>query len=265
LSGVLNSDQFAALLESPARLAVFDRLTSGWAAVVVLLHSGDAKADQEARELLKRELPRIAGKIDLPARTEEGPQIQSALPLRVGFPVVEVSRTDGEAAFVRLLLGSESGLDKVTGPIVFPVFGRGRALCALHGDDLKSAQGLRQSLEYLCRACSCDVKELNPGLDLLIAGDWDVIFTAEIGPSPRTVPITSPRAAEPRAFHSEGVASSELRSAPPTGYSAVEVDGESSPHRRAWLRYGTVAAGILVVVTGIWALRGRRANPPEST
>jgi hypothetical protein len=262
-SGALDADQFVALLESPARQSIFDRLTSGWAAVAVLLQSGDAKADEEARELLKRELPRIAGKIELPARTEEGPQIQSALPLRVGFPVIEVSRTDAEAAFVRLLLGSEDGLYNVRGPIVFPVFGRGRALCALHGNDLKSAEALHQSLVYLCRACSCDVKELNPGLDLLMSGNWDVIFNAEVGPAPRMLPITPLPSAEQRTFNSSGIAVAELRSAPPAGYAAVEVGGESASGRRPWLRYGTVAAGILVVVTGIWALRGRRTNPNE--
>jgi hypothetical protein len=262
-SGPLAIEPVVALFDSPARRAVFDRLTLGNAGVGVLLLSGDQPADDAARAMLSRELPRIAARIELPARSAEGPQIKSDVPLRVAFPVVEVRREPQEELLVQMLVGSEDGLAAVRGPIVFPVFGRGRALCSLHGKDLEKPGELQRSLEYLCRACSCQVKELNPGVDLLIAGNWDSIFDAEKGPAPRVVSLdANPPRAETRTSAAGGPGRSELRSAPPLDYAAVEVNGDPSPSssRSPWLRYGTVAALGFVCVTGFWALRGRRPN-----
>ena len=99
--------------------------------------------------------------------------LQSDLPLLVNFPVVRLERAAlAEGPFVRMLLNSEPELGKVQGPIAFPIFGRGRLLCSLHGDDL-SAGRLGDVARFLRAACSCRVKELNPGVDLLMAADWD--------------------------------------------------------------------------------------------
>jgi len=242
-------------LDSPARRAVFDHLTLGNAAAIILLLSGDRHADDNARAMLRRELPAIAARMELPPRAPDGPQVQSELPLRVAFPVVEVARDSKEGLLVRLLVNSEDGLDRVRGPIVFPVFGRGRALCSLHGKALEKPDDLRQSLEYLCRACSCLVKELNPGVDLLVTGDWERVFDADRGPMPQVV-------AERRGSESVGPGVSALRSPPPDGYSPVEtLDGSGTRAGRPWLRYGVIAAAVTVIGYGI--VRGRRANSPE--
>ncbi|HEX3146981.1 MAG TPA: hypothetical protein VHR66_02800 [Gemmataceae bacterium] len=257
-TGPLSTDP-AVLFSSPARSGVFDRLTAGYAGTVILLLSGDVAQDDAARAFLKRELPRIAQQIKLPAPTDEGPQIMSELPVRIEFPVVEVER-NREEFLTRLLLNSEVGLSVVRGPIVFPVFGRGRALCSVHDKDLRDPIELQRSLEFLCRECSCQVKELNPGVDLLIAGNWDIIFEAERGPPPRTIAV----AAENRPAE-KWDAASMARSPPPAGYEAAEIEADTTnPHRRsALLRFGIAAGFVLVLVTGYWAMRGRR-DPPAS-
>jgi hypothetical protein len=249
-----------ALFDSPARRAIFDRLTVGYAGVVILLLSGDATADDAARSMLRAELPRIAARVKLPAPTDEGPQVESELPLRIEFPVVEVSRTPAEEALVRMLVGSEDGLAAVKGPIAFPVFGRGRALCSLHGKDLTDPTELQRSLEFLVGACSCLVKELNPGVDLLLSANWDTVFDAQRGPPPRVVAANEPPAAETRPAGAFSAAPAELRSPPPTGYSAggLGTAVSNSAGRSPWLRLGTVAAAALVLLTGFWALRSRR-------
>jgi hypothetical protein len=254
------------IFDSPARRAVFEHLTAGHAGVVVLLLSGDQAGDQAARSLLRAELPRIAGGIDLPQPAADGPQVQSELPLWIDFPVVEVPRTPAEETLVRLLLGSEDGLANVKGPIAFPVFGRGRALCSLHGKDLTNPAEMKRSLEFLCKACSCQVKELNPGVDLLMAANWDVVFDAERGPAPRVVAPIGPRAAETRAQSAGEASAGELRTAPPAGYSAAELEpAPRQPSARSpLLRLGTAVAGILVLVTGFWAFRGRRTPTPPA-
>ena len=68
--------------------------------------------------------------------------------------------------------------------IVFAFFGRGRVLTALHGKDLK-AKELEEVAKFLCGACSCQVKELNPGIDLLFAVKWEAFLDIEITPQPR--------------------------------------------------------------------------------
>ncbi len=115
------------------------------------------------------------------------------------------------------------------GPIAFPVFGRGRALCSLHGRDLEKPSELQRSLEFLCNACSCQAKELNPGLDLLISTDW-------------TAPPETISSAEPVDTNQPGT------DAPPA---------DDSPALRP-RDYAVAAAGLAVVLSGIWVLRSRR-------
>jgi len=260
-SGPLTGD--ALPFDSPARRAVFDHLTNGNAAVVVLLLSGDGPADAAARTWLRAELPRIAARIQLPEPTADGPQVQSELPMRLEFPVVELPRTGEESLFVRVLLGSDDGLEHVKGPIAFPVFGRGRVLCSLHDNDLNDTAKLRRSLEFLCGPFSFEVKEQNPGMDLLVAGNWDRIFDVQRGPAPRVVTADGLPIAKTRPTARILAAPAQFRSAPPAGYAAGEMEpGDHSSARRPWLRIGTVAAAGLVLLMLLWALRGRR--PPAS-
>lgn len=70
------------------------------------------------------------------------------------------------------------------------MFGRGRALAALSGGDL-SADVIESASRFLTGACSCEVKELNPGKDLLLAADWDSIFEEALPPEERT-PLANP-------------------------------------------------------------------------
>jgi hypothetical protein len=257
-SGTLATDP-AKLFDSPGRRAIFNYLTAGHAGAVILLLSGDHEQDEAARQLLRTELPNIASAITLPPRTDDGPQVQSELPLRIDFPIVEVARGPEEEFLVRQLLGSEDGLVNVTGPITFPVFGRGRALCSLTGKALRDRAELGRSLEFLCKACTCQAKELNPGVDLLMTGNWDIVFDAERGPMPR---LAGPPDAELRTGAADP-SSAESRSGPPAGYAAVDVETGPRERRRVpFLRPATIGAGLLVLITGFWAFRGRRPAPP---
>ena len=103
------------LMDSPARRAIFDRLTGGHAGAIILLLSGDPLADSAARHFLQKQLPGITGAIALTVKTDDGLQGQSELPLWIKFPVVEVARTATEDALVRTLVGSEEGLAGVPG------------------------------------------------------------------------------------------------------------------------------------------------------
>jgi hypothetical protein len=252
--GPLTADNVRLLLDSPARRRLVERLAAGDAVVFVLLESGDEKEDRRAADLLGRELPRLEKEIELPGPKEDGPQLRTSLPLRVRFPVLRLSRRDPEeAGFVRLLLGSEDGLFGLKGPIVFPVFGRGRVLCALAGDDLSGEQ-LTRVARFLCGACSCQVKELNPGSDLLLAADWDALlpWVEEDGVRPAG-PVPAPPAVRPPAR-------------PPAWNAPAAAAGVEESDARRFVKLAAAVTAGVVLITATLVLRGRALRPltPEA-
>lgn len=191
-TGPLDVEQMKPLMDSAFRQQIAQRLFGGDSAVFVLLESGDEKADAEAARLLDTELPKLEKTVELPVLSPIGPQLRSELPLRVSFSYLKLSRKNPEEkAFIDLLLRCEEGLDTAKGPIVMTFFGRGRMLTALHGKDLQTKE-LEAVVRFLCGACSCQVKELNPGIDLLFNTRWDAFLEIEIAPNPR-VATPSPK------------------------------------------------------------------------
>ena len=89
-----------------------------------------------------------------------------------------------EQLLVRLMSGFEK--DAPNEPLLAPVFGRGRALEVISGKQLNA--GLIEDLTmFLCGACSCQVKERNPGFDLLLAANWNRELYGEDGEAPPSV------------------------------------------------------------------------------
>ena len=76
-------------------------------------------------------------------------------------------------------------------PVVFPIFGRGRVLCALSGPNI-NASGLAECATFLSGACSCQVKELNPGVDLLMHVNWDELLDAAVEQAAKNPPEKKP-------------------------------------------------------------------------
>jgi hypothetical protein len=191
-SGRLDSNTVAQLVDSPVRHEIAQRLLAGDSAVWLMLESGDKQADDRIADLLSRELPQQQKEITLPPPDPEDPVMHATLPLRIGFSFLRMSRTDlAEQVFARMLLHGESQTNR--GPVVFPIFGRGRALAVLSGNEL-TPKVIKDASRFICGACSCEVKELNPGKDLLIAANWNSVF----GPQQKspleaaTVTLTNP-------------------------------------------------------------------------
>lgn len=182
VSQALTPESLAALLDSPARAETARRLASGESAVWLLLESGDKAADDAAEKLLQERLEYLASVMTLPKLDES--DIANGLvsvaeeDLRLDFSLLRVSRADAaETALVRMLLLSEEGLDGLDEPMVFPVFGRGRALYALAGAGIRQEM-IESAAAFLVGKCSCQVKEQNPGVDLLMTADWDAAAKA---------------------------------------------------------------------------------------
>jgi hypothetical protein len=234
-SGPLTEAFVASLLDSPARGRLVELLAGGESAVWLLLDSGDRAADDAAARLLDAELARLSADLKLP---EQDPRdlLSSKAPLKVSFVTLRVARSDPtEARLVEMLLGGEGGLDKVKGPIAFPVFGRGRVRLALHGERLRPAE-IERWASSLCGPCSCVVKELNPGYDLLLAADWDGLLDLDPAAEAKST-LTAPGIPP-------GVSSPSAAPAEESGF--------------PWLLAG--GAALLVALTAAMALRDRRSG-----
>ncbi len=173
----LNEAAVRSVQASPVRTELTKRLQSGDSAVWLFLESGQAERDQAALERLETGLQLQQARLKLPTASEmevtEQQLRELKVPLKLSFSVLKVSRADAAEAFlVSCLLRSEEDLEQLSEPMAFPVFGRGRVLYALVGDGI--AEGtIAAACDFLTGPCSCQVKEQNPGFDLLLAGDWD--------------------------------------------------------------------------------------------
>jgi len=187
-SGRLNATDAKALLDSPLRRDVAKRLLGGDTAVWLLLESGKKAKDDAAQRLLEAELKKVEKALKLPdmrgdpvAQRMFGDEAPS---LRIGFSVVRLSRTDAaERMLVRMLLGTEEDLAGLKEPIVFPIFGRGRALYALVGPGI-NAENIQETCFFLAGPCACQIKTMNPGSDLLMMVDWDAALYGQITSAP---------------------------------------------------------------------------------
>jgi hypothetical protein len=179
--------------DSPARRELVRQLGKGTAVVWILL-DGDAATEK----MLRDELSRLEKTIKLPE--VEPADLKSGLPLKLSFAVLKIARTGLESDLARELLGSDDDLRKARGPVLFPVVGRGRMLFGLHGKGLTAGE-VAQVAAFACGACSCQVKELNPGVDLLLRADWQRLLdvTADEDEAPAVAAPPIPPGSRPAA------------------------------------------------------------------
>jgi len=242
--GPLDRDALLALADSPLRREITRKLFAGESVVWVLLGSGEAERDDAVAETVRKELDRLQTLLKIPPQDDDDESVlKSKVPLKVSFALVRLSRTDAaEAGFIRQLLTLDEDRTKETGPILVPIFGRGRMLTTLVGKEL-SPRVLEDIARFLCGACSCRVKKLNPGADLLWAADWDSILTDPPSKIEPPIPQQEPGAIVLTKPVVESVPSSKPASGEGWG--------------RTLLVVGIGCAAALVLVTGWLALRFR--------
>jgi hypothetical protein len=162
------------LMISSKRKQMAESLINGESVVWVFVPSGNSKMDEEAMALIRQELESAVDKYSkTPFYVLSGNRKKE---LTYGFPILTVSPDDAnERFFLDMLLHSESDLLEYTHePMVFIVFGRGRSLGCLFGEYITSDK-IQDAIAFLSGACSCEVKALNPGMDLLLAAPWDQV------------------------------------------------------------------------------------------
>ncbi len=193
-SATMNAENVRVMLDSPVRQELAKRLLAGQSAVWLLLESGDAAKDDATAKTVEEGLRAAQEKLKLPdgvitqdeandpnKRRENADVLQSDLPLKIEFSTLRMSRYNmEEQALIAMLMHLEPDLGEyVNEPMVFPIFGRGRAIEPLIGKGIH-IDNMLDAATYLCGACSCEIKEQNPGIDLLMTADWTPVATKEV-------------------------------------------------------------------------------------
>jgi hypothetical protein len=176
------------LIQSPVREQIAKRLSRGESAVWVFVPSGIASKDAVALAMLNDRIAVNKARLTLPTaeELEIEPELlaKNKIPLRIDFSVVTLDRKDPREAFLlKSLIKSEADLNADDEPMAFPVFGRGRVLYALVGDGIMP-QTTDTACKFMVGPCSCQVKNQNPGFDLLMNFDWDQTVEGSMISSP---------------------------------------------------------------------------------
>jgi molybdenum ABC transporter molybdate-binding protein len=227
-AGSLSEGAARMVMDSPARRELARRILSGESAVWVVLKSGDKAKDDAAVKAVDEKIKEFEKTMKLPdlgAGNPDDAKVLSELPLKLAFSWIGVSRNDpAERMLVNMLLDSSPDLRKENEAMAFPIFGRGRVLGALVGEEMMGRR-MREAAEFICGPCSCQVKDLNPGFDLLLAGDWEAVLEG--------------RKAEEAAF------------ALPAGAGAAQA-GAGAPSKGEGKWTWAAVVGALVVVVVVW-------------
>jgi hypothetical protein len=175
----------ANLLDSPKRQALRERLLQGDAIVWLLLKSKDEAKNKAVRTTLQAEFKKLSKTLKLPDGIGlPGSELYADVPLVLDFSVLEIDPNDKQETYLsELLKGFHPKAYAQGAPLVAPVFGRGRILEVLPADAI-DGKLVGELTTFLCGACSCKVKGLNPGFDLLMTTNWDVHLFGEDGERP---------------------------------------------------------------------------------
>jgi hypothetical protein len=172
--GTIEDAKAANLLESPARTELVKRLLAGDSVVWILLRSHDETKSDAAKRLLLDSFKMLHTKISLPDGIGlPGSELHSEVPLFVKFSLIEIDWNETRETFLSTWLrGFQPDAVEAGEPLAVPVFGRGRALEVIPGPVMNPSL-VEDLTMFLSGACSCQVKEQNPGFDLLLRVDWD--------------------------------------------------------------------------------------------
>ena len=183
--GPLNQASVQTLLDSPVRREIVKRLTSGQTAVWLLLLSKDTDLNDQIKADLHQHLETLPDMLKLPHELSEDDTVydtpMSDVDLRIEFSVIPLDLDDPKEIVLSTIIREAmfDTLDQYL-PAAIPIFGRGRALTVLDKASIVP-EVMTEVCEFLVGPCSCQVKQLNPGVDLLMPVDWDGLITGMIG------------------------------------------------------------------------------------
>jgi len=203
-SGELNAATVQSFAGSATSAEVVRRILDGHSVVWVLVESADKEANEAAAKALEKRLRYLEQVAELPVMdpTDPSNKLGPGPELKVKFSLVRSVTAATEALFLKTLAGPKPDAALANGPWLAAVFGRGRVLGAWPAKGFGDEQ-IDEVCLFLLGACSCRVKNLNPGWDLLLAHDWEeALKTAGQNVAAKTSSpsqgVSSPKADEPK-------------------------------------------------------------------
>lgn len=275
-SGRLTVGDVESLVTSPKRTQLSELLHEGNGVVLLLLESDDSEGNEAAertvheaigqleklQEQLQKEYEEYMASMEREFQKsregEDTPEPQAAatpssmaymlgapamVPMKVA--VVRVEPNDKkETWLVAMLKKLRHPAADPEAPAVYAVYGRGRALPAMVGEQI-TTENLVAMLDFLAGACSCTVKAQNPGCDLVLQWDWE--STAE-----KLAATDTSLAADPYAYGSADLGmlpqlSEPLGESDPASTEMIAGAGgsDTSPHSDAGTADSEAEAGAI--------------------
>lgn len=187
-------DDPAGLLDSPLRQQLLEKVIAGASTIWILVEGSDPGVNDATEAQLKSLLASAADNLEIPEGVVRPEQLdtgeinladidvknvlRSPIPLEINFQILRLKHGDkNESAFRQMLLGIHPQLATLPPeePVLVPTFGRGRMIDGLPAS-LLNETNIAAVSQYLCGECSCEVKEENPGADLLLTVDWETVL-----------------------------------------------------------------------------------------
>ena len=190
-SDIYSQKSVSQLVKSASNMDAINKVLKGVSTVFFFLDSGNVAKDnaafsllQECKDKLKNTLTIPAGIIDVTGEVsgsedaaelkdlDPSNQLESGIPLTIAFETIRISKEYDDPVLRSILMGIENDLYEYKNePMIFCFFGRGRILPPLIGEGINKAN-ITEAAQYLCGACSCEIKAQNPGMDYLTNFDW---------------------------------------------------------------------------------------------
>lgn len=262
-TGPLNAESIQMLKSSPARRDLAQKLLGGDAVIWLLLESGDEQEDERISQLVETESRHLEQTLVLPQPSPLDPPMTAALPLKIAFSQVRVARSDpAERLLVNMLFAWDPSLAEVKKPMLFPIFGRGRVVPPAVGEEIR-AEAMRDMAEFLTGPCSCQIKEMNPGYDLLLTANWDALSGYQEVMLAEAPPLTGLAQFAAQVDNASSAAATQPTAAPLTPKPALATVSDSPPATSRSLARNLVWAlgagvGFLGVATLVVRVRGNR-------
>jgi hypothetical protein len=211
------------------------------------------ETDDRAASVLEKRLHYLEQVAQIPPvdPTDPSGQLGPGPALRAEFSLLRIRRGDAaEQPFVAMLAGPKGDVANVAGPWFALVFGRGRVLGAWPAEGFGDEQ-IDEACLFLLAACSCQVKRMNPGWDLLLNVDWNESLAAIGFPTADAAPVAAgvPAAAKPNS------------EAPKPETVTVAAAPFVTPPQRSAITPAAITAAILLVLGSALAWRTIRRRP----
>jgi hypothetical protein len=204
--GKLTPDNARAVMNSPARRKIVEQIAAGKSVVWIVLGGEDHAAADAAAQKLEKQLADLQASLALP----EDPQRQQLgqPDLQLAFGLVRLERNDPQEAVLVSTLArfAPDQAANARDTLIVPVFGRGRVLGIVSGAQAGTPD-IEDAARFMTGSCSCEVKDANPGFDLILSAPWSSIIAGErysdppvpalTGLAQFAAPLPSPAAATP--------------------------------------------------------------------